>query len=85
MFVRNSEKKKQHKHKLLSPVFSPTFLTLTPGCRGVKKFLPTGAAGKRSFSNFGADIHDFRRGRPSAEGLSKKFGQKEVCVDFFGP
>ena len=41
-----SGKKRQHKHKL----FGRTFLTLTPGCPGVKKFLPTTrAAGKRTF------------------------------------
>ena len=41
---------KQHKHKLFGPDFPWTFLTLTPGCPGVKKFLPTtGAAGKRIF------------------------------------
>ena len=38
---------KQHKHKLFGPDFPRTFLTLTPECPGVKKFLPTtGAAGK---------------------------------------
>ena len=57
-----SGKKQQHKRKLFGPDFTRTFLTLTPGCPGVKKFLPTtGAAGKRIF---GADVHDFRRGRP---------------------
>ena len=41
---------KQHKHKLFGPDFPRTFLTLTPGWPGVKKFLPaTGAAGKRTF------------------------------------
>ena len=41
---------KQHKHKLFGPDFLRMFLTLTPGCPGVKKFLPgTGAAGKRTF------------------------------------
>ena len=42
-------RKKQHKHKLFGPDFPRTFLTLTPGCPGVKKFLPiTGAAEKRT-------------------------------------
>ena len=42
--------KKKHKHKLFGPDFPRTFLTLTPGCPGVKKFLPiTGATGKRTF------------------------------------
>ena len=57
-------KKKQHKHKLFGPDFPRTFLTLTPGCPGVKKFLPiTGAAEKRPFlaqtsTIFGSDVHD---------------------------
>ena len=57
-------KEKQHKHKLFGPDFPRTFLTLTPGCPGVKKFLPTtGAAGKTHFlvrtsTIFGADVHD---------------------------
>ena len=45
-----SGKKRQHKHTLFGPDFPRIFLTLTPGCPGVKKFLPTsGAAGKRAF------------------------------------
>ena len=45
-----SGKKKQHKHKLFGPDFPRTFLTLTPGCPGIKKFLPTtAAAGKCTF------------------------------------
>ena len=45
-----SGKKKQHKHKFFGPDFLRTFLTLTPGCPGVKTLLPTtGAAGKRTF------------------------------------
>ena len=57
-------RKKQHKHKLFGPDFLRTFLTLTPGCPGVKKFLlTTGAAGKTHFlvrtsTIFGADVHD---------------------------
>ena len=46
----NPGRKKQHKHKIFSPDFPRTFLTLTPECLGVKKFLPTtGAAGKCTF------------------------------------
>ena len=47
-----SRKKKQHKHKLFDPDFLQIFLTLTPGCPGGKKFLPTShhePAGKRTF------------------------------------
>ena len=50
MFTFTSGKKKQHKHKLFGPDFPRTFLTLTPGWPGVKKFLPiTGAAETRTF------------------------------------
>ena len=52
----------RHKHKLFGPNFLRTFLTLTPGWPGVKKLFPTdGVASKRAF---GADVHDFGRGRP---------------------
>ena len=75
-------RKKQHKHKLFGPDFPRTFLTLTPGRPWVKKFLPiTGAAEKRTF---GADVHDFRRGRPWPEAFSKNFVQKSLRW-FFGP
>ena len=48
--AQKSGKKKQHKHKLFGPDFPRTFLTLTPGRPGVKKFLPTTrAAGNRTF------------------------------------
>ena len=40
-------------------IFPRTFLTLTPGCQGVKKFLPTTGS-----ALFGADVHEFRCGRP---------------------
>ena len=40
---------KQHQHNFFGPDFPRRFLTLTPGCPGVKKFLPfTGAAEKRT-------------------------------------
>ena len=78
-----SGKKKQHKHKRFSPNFPRTFLTLTPGCPGVKKFLPTtGATGKRTF----------RCGRPRFSAWTsmtrrvvKKLCTKKVCVDFLAP
>ena len=55
-------RKKQHKHKFFGPDFPRTFLTLTLECPGVKKFLP--ATGPQENALFGADVHDFRRGRP---------------------
>ena len=68
-----SGKKKQHKHKFIGPDFPRTFLTLAPGCPGVKKFLPiTGAAEKRTF----------RCGCPRFS--ARTFVQK-VCVDFLAP
>ena len=47
----NLREEKQHKHKLLGPDFPRTFLTLTSGCPGVKKFLhTTGAAARTSMT-----------------------------------
>ena len=57
-----SGKKKQHKHKLFGPDFPRTFLTLTRGRPWVKKFLPI--TGPQKNALFGADVHDFWRGRP---------------------
>ena len=58
-----SRKKKQHKHKLFGPNFLQIFLTLTPGCPGVKKFLPISGAAKSTFwvrtsTIFGAGFDD---------------------------
>ena len=74
-----SGKKKQHKHKLFGPDFLRTFLTLTPGCPGVKKFLPTTrAAGKRTFwcgrPRFSARTSMTRR-------VVEKLCPRKVCVD----
>ena len=78
-----SGKEKQHKHKLFGPDFPRTFLTLTPGCPGVEKFLPTtGAAGKRSFwcgrPWFAARTSMTRR-------VAEKLCTKKVCVDVLAP
>ena len=79
----HSGKKKQHKHKLFGPDFPRTFLTLTPECPGVKKFLPTtGAAGKRTFwcrrPRFSARTSMTRR-------VVEKLCTKKVLRWFFGP
>ena len=78
-----SGKKKQHKHKLFGPDFPRTFMTLTPGRPGVKKFLPTtGAAGKRTFwcgrPRFSVRTSMTRR-------VVEKLCTKKVCVDFLAP
>ena len=78
-----SGKKKQHKHKLFGPDFPRTFLTLTPECPGVKKFLPTtGAAGKRTFwcgrPRFSVRTSMTRR-------VVEKLCTKKDCVDFLAP
>ena len=78
-----SGKKKQHKHKLFGPDFPRTFLTLTPECPGVKKFLPiTGAAEKCTFwcgrPQFSARTSMTRR-------VLEKLCTKKVCVDFLAP
>ena len=61
----------------------PDPCALTPGCRGVKKFLPTtGAAGKRTF----------QCGRPRCSArtsmtrrVAEKICTKKVCVDSLAP
>ena len=78
-----SGKAKQHKHKLFGPDFLRTFLTLTPGCPGVKKFFPTtGAAGKNTFwcgrPRFSVRTSMTRR-------VVEKLCPKKVCVDFLAP
>ena len=80
---QKSGKRKQHKHKLFGPDFPRTFLTLTPGCPGVKKFLPiTGAAEKHTFwcrrPRFSARTSMTRR-------VLEKLCTKKVCVDFLAP
>ena len=82
-FTPMSGQKKQHKHKLFGPDFPRTFLTLTPECPGVKKFLPTtGAAGKRTFwcgrPRFSARTSMTQR-------VVEKLCTKKVCVDFWVP
>ena len=77
------KKKKQHKRRPFGPDFPRTSLTLTPGCPGVKKFLPTiGAAGKRTFRcgrpRFSARTSMTRR-------VVEKLCTKNVCVDFLAP
>ena len=81
--LSSSGKKKQHKDKLFGPDFPRTFLTLTPECPGVKKFLPTTrAAGKRTFwcgcPRFSARTSMTRR-------VVEKLCTEKVCVDFLAP
>ena len=56
---------------------------LRPDAQGSKSFSPP--PGPQENELFGADVHDFRRGRPWPEGLSKNFVQKKFCVDFLAP
>ena len=82
-FELAGKKKQQHKHKLFGPDFPRTFLTLTPGRPGVKKFLPiTGATEKRTFwcgrPRFLARTSMTRR-------VVEKLCTKKVCVDFLAP
>ena len=62
MRCANQGRKKQHKHKLFGPDFPRTFLTLPLDAPGSKSFSPP--AGPQENALFGADVHDFRRGRP---------------------
>ena len=57
------------------------FSTLTPGCPGVKKCLHI--TGPQENPLLGADVHDFRRGRPRPEGFSKNFVQKKFALIFW--
>ena len=43
-----------------------------------QNFLPTTTAARKRTA--GADVHDFRRGRPCPEGLSKNFAQKKFAL-----
>ena len=79
----DSGKKNSININVFGPDFPRTFLTLTPGYPGVKKFLPiTGAAGKRSFwcgrPRFSARTSMTRR-------VLEKLCTKKVCVDFLAP
>ena len=53
---------------------------LRPNAPGSKSFSPP--PGPQENALFGADVHDFRRGRPWPEGLLKNFVLNKVCVDF---
>ena len=75
-----SGKNKQHKHKHFGPNFLQTFPTRTPGCPGVKKFLPI--TGPQENPLLGAGVHDSWRGRPRPEGFSKNFVQKKFALIF---
>ena len=54
---------------------------LRPNALGSKSFSPP--PGPRENALFGADVHDFRRGRPRPEGLSKNFVQKKFALIFW--
>ena len=78
-----SGKKKQHKRKLFGPDFPRTFLTLTPGCPGVKKFLPiTGATEK---CTFWCGHPRFSVRTSMARRVLEKLCTKNACVDFLAP
>ena len=79
----NQGRKNSININFLAPDFLRTFLTLTPECPGVKRFLPTtGAAGKRTFwcgrPRFSARTSMTRR-------AVEKLSTKKVCVDFLAP
>ena len=71
----DSGKKKQHKHKLFSPDFLQTFLTLTPGRPWVKKILPITGCERPRLS---AQTSMTRR-------VLEKLCTETVCVDFLAP
>ena len=74
-----SGKRKQHKHKTFWPGFPadiPAPYARMP--RGQKVFSPPPAPQENAL--FGADVHDFWRGRPWPEGLLKIFVQKKFAL-----
>ena len=54
---------------------------LRPDAPGSKSFSPS--LGPQENALFGADVHDFRRGRPWPEGFSKNFVQKKFALIFW--
>ena len=54
---------------------------LRPDAQGSKSFSPP--QGPQENALFGADVRDFRRGRPWPEGLSKNFVQKKFALIFW--
>ena len=57
------------------------FWPLRPNAQGSKSFSPP--PGPQENARFRADVHDFRRGRPWPEGLSKNFVQKKFALIFW--
>ena len=67
-------KKKQHKHKLFGPDFPRTFLTLTPGCPGVQKFIPiTGTAEKCTL------FRDFQKALETTTAMKRRKILRKIC------
>ena len=54
---------------------------LRPNAQGSKSFSPP--PGPQENALLGADVHDFRRGRPWPEGLLKNFVQKKFALIFW--
>ena len=77
-----SRKKKQHKHNFFGPDFPRTFLTLTPGCPGVKKFLLP-SPGPQKNALFGRPRFSTRTSMTRR--VLEKLCTKKVCVDFLVP
>ena len=70
---KGAGKKKHHKHTLFGPNFPRTFLTLTPGCPGVKIFSPPPGPQETHFS-----VRMSMTGR-----VLEKLCPEKVCVDFW--
>ena len=66
---------------LFGPDVPRTFLTLTPGCPGVKSFSPP--PWPQEDALFGADVHDLRRGPTWPVGLLKNLVQKKFVLIFW--
>ena len=80
---RKTQNKALRRGSWTTPSQRPLFVScwLTPGCLGSKSFFPL--LGPQGIPLFGADVHDFRRGRPWPEGFSKNFVQKKFALIFW--
>ena len=76
-----SGKKKNININFLARISRRHSWPLRPNALGSKSFSPP--PGPQENALFGADVHDFRRGRPWPEALLKNFVQKKFALIFW--
>ena len=79
--LQGCREEKQHKHKFFGRISRGHSWPLRPDALGSKSFSPS--PGPQINALFGADVHDFRCGRPWPEGFSKNFVQKQFALIFW--